>query len=246
MANDYFSKQADIYSQARPNYPRELFEYLADLCPAKQYAWDCATGNGQAAIALSDIFNHVIASDLSQQQLDNATAKNNIIYLLATAEDIPLEDHSIDLITVAQALHWFDHEKFYQQANRVLKKDGVIAAWCYSLPRLVNDELNQLLLQFYQETVGPYWPEGRHYIDEGYKTIPFPYEKLETPSFQIQRQWNCEQMLAYLRSWSACQRYVEAHQNHPVDLISEQFHVLWQDSAEVIWPIHLLVAKHSA
>jgi len=217
MFKDYFSNHATQYSQARPTYPKTLFEYLASLANHHELAWDCATGNGQAAVALADYFDKVIATDGSETQLSHAPQKNNIEYRQALAEDSGLADNSVDLITVAQALHWFDLDKFYAEVKRVSKPNSILAVWCYVLLRTNNDTLNQLIDEFYVDVIGDYWPPGRHYIDEHYRTLPFPFAELTTPDFAIENHWSLGQLMNYLQTWSAVKGYENKVGNNPVD-----------------------------
>ncbi len=153
---DHFSGHAQEYSQARPTYPKELFAYLASIAPRHDAVWDCATGNGQAAVGLSAYFKKVIATDASEQQIQNAEQRDNIEYRVTTAEHSGLDNHSVDLIAVAQALHWFDFDNFYQEVKRVLKADGVLAVWTYALLSTPDDKINRLINEFYTDIVGSY------------------------------------------------------------------------------------------
>jgi SAM-dependent methyltransferase len=161
MASDHFSGHAADYAKARPSYPPELFAWLAQQCAGHDLTWDCGTGNGQAARALAEHFRRVHATDLSAEQIAQAEPDPRIDYLAAPAEVSGLPDRCCDLVTVAQALHWFCGEPFYAEVQRVLKPGGVFAAWTYTLLR-GEAELNAIVEDFYRNTIGPWWPPERH------------------------------------------------------------------------------------
>jgi ubiquinone/menaquinone biosynthesis C-methylase UbiE len=196
---DHFSGHAADYAKFRPNYPRELFEYLASIAPGRGRAWDCATGNGQAAVGLSAFFDRVIATDASERQILGASRNERIEFRVAAAEKSGLESKSIDLVTVAQALHWFDLDAFYAEAMRVLKPLGILAAWCYGFLEIAP-EINAIVNRFYDEIVGPYWPPERKIVEDGFRTIPFPFDEFESPVFAMQAHWSLEQLVGYLRT----------------------------------------------
>ncbi|HWL92585.1 MAG TPA: class I SAM-dependent methyltransferase [Phycisphaerae bacterium] len=179
---DLFSKQAACYAQCRPHYPRDLLAYLAGLANERKLAWDVGTGNGQAAVGLAEHFDRVIATDGSAEQIAHASPHGRVEYHVALAEEAGptegLNDASVNLVTVAQALHWFATEAFFANVRRVLKQGGIIAAWCYGI-HCVNPAIDAISGRFYHEITGPYWPEGREYIDEKYETIPFPFEEVK-------------------------------------------------------------------
>lgn len=217
MFKDHFSGHATQYAQARPAYPNELFAYLATLVDARDIAWDCATGNGQAAVDLSRYFKRVIATDASQAQIDCAVPVKNVEYRIALAENSGLLSHVVDLVTVAQALHWFNFDKFYVEVKRVLKNHGILAVWCYELLKTGNSEFDETIVEFYTSVTGSYWPPERKYIDEHYKTIPFPFDEIKTPGFSIYLNWNIKQLLRYLNTWSAVKRYEQEKGDNPVE-----------------------------
>jgi len=238
---DYFSTQSVDYAKYRPSYPVELFEYLASIAPQQETAWDCATGNGQAAFALASFFARVVATDGSQFQLDNAAAHERVTYHQATAEDSHLESHSIDLVTVAQALHWFDLEGFYSEVSRVLKPRGVLAVWCYNLLE-ISPALDAVINKFYAETVGPYWPPERRLIEDNYRSIAFPFAEVEPPPFDMRARWNLMDLLGYFRTWSATQRFIAARGFDPLPELADELLQLWEKPDEtklVKWPLYL-------
>lgn len=241
----HFGQQSSDYLQFRPDYPDALYRYLATMVANHELAWDCGTGNGQAAVKLADYFKKVIATDLNQGQLAVAIQKDNITYTCAPAENSKIPDNSVDLITIAQALHWFHFPKFYQEAKRVSKKEGLIAAWCYSLGH-INEALDAVIKKLYSDILGnQYWPKERVYIDKHYQTIPFPFKKMDTPQFEIVKNITYSQLIGYLNTWSALKEYKEKNQVNPLDLMEIELAKAWgsHETHCMHWPIHLLLAK---
>ncbi len=238
-STDHFSAHAQNYARFRPTYPDELFLWLATLCPERALAWDCGTGNGQAALGLAAHFTKIHATDLSPEQLKQASARDNIHYQPGAAEDSGLPDQSANLVTVAQALHWFDHERFYPEVLRVLKPGGVFAAWTY---RLLDAEpaINAVVAHFHSQTVGPWWPTERRWVDSGYQGLPFPFDELEVPEFFMERLWTLAQMLDYLRTWSATQRYIKECGTDPTHALMTELLPVWGDPEQpkrIAWPL---------
>src|SRR6266545_2937615 len=199
---DHFSKQSRLYAQYRPRYPDEIYTYLASLAPARSLAWDCGTGNGQAAIGLANYFDKVHATDASVKQISLAYANDRVEYRVEPAEHVSLKASSADLVTVAVAIHWFNFDEFYREVKRVLKPDGILAAWTYNLPEIAPG-IDPLINRYYSEILDGYWPERIHYLAEGYKTIPFPFEEIVPPPFVMEINWNLIQFAGFLDSWSA-------------------------------------------
>ncbi|MEE9303629.1 MAG: class I SAM-dependent methyltransferase [Thiotrichaceae bacterium] len=242
---DHFSSKSADYSQYRPDYPVALFEYLAKITPGHQRVWDCATGSGQAAIALSSHFRKVFATDASKQQIINAQKQPNIHYAVAPAEQSGLDDNSVDLIVVAQALHWFDLNAFTVEVKRVLKADGLLAVWTYNLLE-INPHIDQCVNRLYAEVLNGYWPRERALIESGYREINFPFAEIKTPSFKMEMKWSLEQLTGYLRTWSAVKNYLKEHDNDPVDVVEEELVEIWQgESMQVEWPLTLRVWRLS-
>ncbi len=207
--------------------------------------WDCATGNGQAAVALADFFPYVIATDASEAQIGSATPNDRVEYRIASAEKSGLPDLSCDLITVAQALHWFDVEEFYQEAARVLKPAGVLAIWSYSLLE-IEPSIDALVNEFYHVTVGPYWPPERAFVENGYRDLSFPFAEIHPPAFSMTATWSLSDLLGYLRTWSASQRFQREQGHDPVALIEGKLRDIWVDTGEtrtVHWPLTLRVGR---
>jgi SAM-dependent methyltransferase len=240
---DHFSKQAADYAKFRPRYPRELFEYLGSVAPSRTLAWDCATGNGQAAVELAKVFDRVIATDASEKQIANAQAHERVEYRVASAEESGVDLGSIDLIMVAQALHWFDLPGFYEEVRRVLKNTGVLAASAYKFFH-VTPEIDELVNdRYYDKVVGPFWPPERVLVEK-FEELPFPFPEIRTPSFEMIAPWNLEHLLGYLRSWSATQRFIAATKRDPLEAIAADLCAAWGDTnrtRRVIWPLTLRI-----
>ena len=241
-SKDHFSKQAADYAKFRPRYPHEMFEYLGSLAPRRQLAWDCGTGNGQAAVGLTTVFDRVSATDASEKQIANAQSHERIEYRVTRAEKSDIESASIDLIMVAQALHWFDLDRFYDEVRRVLKKNSVLAASAYNLLH-VKPAIDELINRYYYEVVGPFWPPERVLIEK-FEELPLPFSEIQTPSFEMIAQWNPEHLLGYLRSWSATQRFIAANKHDPLEAIADDLRAAWGDPGQmrkVVWPLILRV-----
>jgi SAM-dependent methyltransferase len=247
MSNaELFSTVAREYANFRPGYPPELFEWLARISPARDSAWDCGCGSGQASVALAHHFATVHATDVAPEQIAAAKAHPNVRYSVAPAEHSGLQAHSVDLVTVAQALHWFDVGAFYMEARRVARPQAVIAVWNYPRPRFEDEELDRRFFAFYSQEVGPYWPPERRHIEARYRTLPFPFEEIPAPDFGLDLSWNLEQVLGYVSSWSATARYRKALGNDPVPLLRESLEAAWPAAGASVplrMPIGLLVGK---
>lgn len=243
---DHFSGHAAEYARFRPRYPDELFAYLASIAPARDCAWDCATGNGQAAIALAAHFDRVIATDASARQIDSAERHERIEYRIAPAEQSGLAAASVDAITIAQALHWFDIPAFFVEAQRALRPRGVIAIVAYNL-LTIAPEIDVLVNHFYAETTGPFWPPEREIVEAGYRGIDFPFDELDAPSLEMETQWTLAQLLGYLRTWSATQRFAAARGFDPVDSLGRALAEVWRVDVDtprlVRWPLTLRIGR---
>lgn len=246
MPTDHFGQVANHYASHRPVYPAELFEWLAFQSTDHRLAWDCGAGSGQASVALARHFDHVLATDMSAEQLAQAIPHPRVEYRTALAEASGLPDHSADLVTVAQALHWFDTERFYAEVRRVLKPGSLIAAWSYGVISIDGDEVNALLQDFYYRVIGPYWPAERHHVETGYRELPFPFQRIETPSLAMQADWTLEHLAGYLRSWSASARYTAATGKDSVSVLLAQLQPHWGDLSKtrtVRWPLAILAGR---
>jgi ubiquinone/menaquinone biosynthesis C-methylase UbiE len=243
---DNFSDKSDKYAKYRPTYPQEMLDFIFSLLDKKENAWDCGTGTGQIAIELSKEFNNVYATDISKTQLDNAIKKDNIFYSVQSAEKTNFNNKTFDLITVAQAIHWFDFDKFYFEVKRTLKDNGLIAVIGYGLIQ-IDEKVDEIILDFYKNVVGSYWDKERKYIDENYKTIPFPFNEIEAPEFYIKSEWTFEHLLGYFETWSAIKHFIQANQYNPVDNIFDKLKEAWGNdlSKKITFPVLLRIGKSS-
>lgn len=252
MANpfhDHFSGVAKSYADYRPHYPAALFDFLATQAPADSTVWDCACGNGQATVDLARSFAKVIGTDGSAEQIASATKAANIEYRVATAEASGLADQSVNLITVAQAAHWFQFDRFYAEVNRVLTPGGLIALWAYGINTVEDDAINAVVLDYYSNIVGPYWPPERVLVEQGYRTIPFPLTEIATPPFHMETHWDLAGLLGYFSTWSATNRYIKAKGHNPLEKLSADLKPLWGDPQQprkVVWPLALRLGRTSA
>jgi len=226
---DNFSSQSDKYAQFRPTYPDALYTYLLSIVPARDDAWDCGTGNGQVAQVLAKSFKKVAATDISRQQIENAFMHERIEYSVQPAENTSFPDNSFDLITVAQAIHWFDFDAFYKEVIRTIRNKGVLAVIGYGLIQL-SPSVDRVMAAFYRDVVGPYWDKERKYIDDNYRTIPFPFDETTSPSFENALEWTFQHLIGYIGTWSAVKHYQKATGNHPVDLVYDDLKKAWGDS----------------
>lgn len=243
---DHFSSHAAEYARARPGYPAELFACLAALVPSRRLAWDCATGNGQVAIDLAPHFDRVIATDASAEQIAHAFPHEGVDYRMEPAEATSLAAGSVDLVTVGQALHWFDLDRFHAEARRVLKPDGLIVAWCYGHCTVAPD-IDALVNDFYRRLVGPFWPPERHHIESGYRTLSFPFTPVSLPAFGMHAEWTADELLAYLGTWSATKRFEAHHGRDPRDEIAEPLVNAWGSRhlrRRIEWPLSFLAGRH--
>jgi SAM-dependent methyltransferase len=242
---DHFSGHAMAYAHYRPHYPDTLFDYLAHISPSTEKAWDCATGNGQAAISLARYFDQVFATDASPEQIEAAQAYERVSYAVEQAEESTLDDSSVDLVLIAQALHWFEFEPFFSEVERVLKPDGIIAIVAYQFLNIDSD-LDVVLAKFYYETIYEYWPPERSHIENSYRDIPFPFTELEPPHIEMTADWTMDQLLGYLGTWSAVRRYMDKTGVNPVDPLRTELGPLWGDEGktrQVSWPLKLRIGK---
>jgi len=244
--SDHFGAVAGSYADFRPGYPPELFAWLAAQCAGQELAWDCGAGSGQASVALAAHFARVHATDASADQVAHAEPHPCVEYRVAPAEQSGLPDRSADLVTVAQALHWFDLPAFYAEVRRALKPGGVIAAWTYGVHVTEGDDVNAVVRHFYEHVVGPCWPPERRHVENGYRELPFPFSRIAAPEFTMQVRWPLAQLLGYLGSWSATARYRKLNGSDPLPALRQQLLPLWGDPAQarsVSWPLSLLAGR---
>lgn len=241
---DNFSSQAHLYAQFRPGYPESLYEYIKSLSMERTCAWDCGTGSGQVASVLAQDWEQVYATDISSNQIEHAIRKDNIHYSIQSAEETNFPERFFDLIVVAQAIHWFDFDRFYSEVRRTAKEKCLLVVTGYSLLKLDN-ELDQVIDNFYREIIGPYWDPERQYIDQLYQSIPFPFEELKVPVFKSVYSWTFDQLIGYLSTWSAVKHYERKNGESPVELIKGKLQNAWgiADTHDVEFPILLKVGK---
>ena len=251
MITDHFESVAHYYGTFRPKYPSRLYEIITQQCAEHTHAWDCATGSGQAAVALAAIFKTVTATDASEAQLKSSDPNDRVSYRVAPAQASGLAEGSVDAITVAQALHWFPLNAFFAECERVLKPGGILAVWTYGLLQTNSDAIDDQINIYYREVVGPYWAPERALVDDCYRSITLPFNELTLPELvntplSIQQDWNLDELKGYLRSWSASGAFVKAQGKDPVDSISEDLGAEWGKPGQrrkMIWPITLRIAK---
>jgi ubiquinone/menaquinone biosynthesis C-methylase UbiE len=243
-----FSRNSDQYAKHRPQYPDELFNYLSDLSPSRASAWDCATGNGQAAVSLAKHFERVEATDLSAEQLAHATPHPKVQYSIAPAEQTPFRDQSFDLVTVATAVHWFDQEKFHREVGRVLKPNGILAVWTYG-NFTIDPEIDRIIGSELLEPIDRFWASGNRTAMNGYRDLPMPFEEVRTPSFSIQMDWTLEQFAAYMRTWSAVKRFTAELGVDPVIETKRKLGPTWgepEKTRTVYMPLFVKASKKPA
>jgi ubiquinone/menaquinone biosynthesis C-methylase UbiE len=242
---DRFGAVACAYASFRPTYPGALFAWLAAESPARALAWDCATGSGQAAVALAEHFSEVIATDASPEQLANARAHPRVRYRVAPAEASGLPDAVADLVAVAQALHWFDLDAFFAEAGRVLRPGGLLAAWTYGLFES-TPAVDRVVEGYYRETLGAYWVWERRLVEEGYASVVFPFEPVAAPPFAMEARWTLDRLTGFLATWSARQACIEATGEDPLPALHEALAAVWGDPAQertIRWPLAVHVRR---
>lgn len=243
MAGDHFSGHAADYAKFRPGYPEALFDWIAAHTTGHELAWDCGCGNGQASVPLAARYSRVAATDFSAQQIAQAQPHPNIDYRVAPAEASGLPDNCADVVTVAQALHWFDFNRFYAEVRRVVKPGGLIVGWTYQLLR-ADPAVDTVLADFYMRTLGPYWPPERKWVDVAYRGMSFPFTDIGAPAFEINLKWSLADLLAYLGTWSATQRFIAANIRDPIPDLRERLAPVWGNGTRnITWPIALRAGR---
>lgn len=239
---DMFSERARMYSKYRPEYPAELFEWIATLTERHDAVWDCATGNGQAAKDLARIFRKVIATDASAEQIANAVAGDRVEFHIANATQSGLPDASVAMVTVAQALHWLDTNSFYPEVKRVLEPGGVLVVWGYGDPVMETEDVERIVHSFNRGTLEKYWTPQRQLLLDRYATMEFPFREITTPSLNIERRWTLAELTGYMRTWSATANYVKANGSDPVEAVEAMLVEHWGDVERrrlVRWPLYI-------
>ena len=242
---DYFSASAAEYATFRPRYPSALFDFVSSIPLRRRVAWDCATGSGQAAVPLAEYFERVIATDASREQIQHATPHPRVSYGVALADASGLAQASVDLVTVAQALHWFSFDRFFAEVRRVLAPDGGLAIWCYTRS-VLEGELDEILVRYYSGTCGPYWAPERALVDEAYQSIPIPVDEVPAPPMQIEVPLTLAEFSGYVRTWSATRKLAAAIGRDPVIALEQEMRPLWGTETErrlVRWPIRVRAGR---
>jgi SAM-dependent methyltransferase len=243
--SDHFSTGARDYAAFRPDYPDALLDAVTALAPGRALAWDCGTGSGQAALPLAGRFARVVATDASEQQIAHARPHPRVEYRVAREDASGLPDGSADLVTVAQALHWFDLDRFYAEVRRVLRPGGVLAAWSYGL-MLIDAPVDAAVRTFYDDRLGRYWPPERRHVDAGYRDLPFPFPAVPSGAWSMTGAMTRDELLGYVGTWSAVTRCRAAEGADPLTELARALEPLWPDRAErrtVTWPIALRVGR---
>jgi len=241
---DHLSRQPADYRRYRATYPTALIDFVAGCCAARTVAVDCATGSGQAAVALAGRFAAVIAVDGSHNQLVRAAPHERVRYVAALAEQLPVRAGSVDLVAAAQAAHWFDHDRFHAECRRVLAPGGVVAAWCYEKFR-IEPAIDAVVDDFYANAIGADWPPERRYVAEGYRSLPFPWREEPAPPFEIEVDWDLAELMGYLATWSAVQRFRDRTGQDPLAALHPRLAQFWPQAGRkrVCWPVHLRLGR---
>jgi SAM-dependent methyltransferase len=245
MQTNPFATEAAEYAHLRPTYPDELFEFLATVVASRNVVWDCATGNGQAATHLTKYFGKVIATDQSGEMIAQAPPDPGITYRVAEAEDSRIEDHSVDLVTVASAIHWFDLDRFYAEVRRVVKPGGAIAAWTYYTP-VFGCAIDAIIQRLAHDVLGAYWDERVHYVVDEFHDLPFPFEPIEAPPFQTAMKWDMQDLLAYFETWSSSLKYREANHARPTSVIESDLARAWGEphqKRDLHFPLYMRLGR---
>ena len=241
---DNFSEQANLYASCRPTYPADLFNYLLELCPVRDCVWDVGTGNGQVAWTLAENFARVEATDISQAQLEKAKTASNIRYHCVRAEQTDFPEQHFNLITVGQALHWFDFTPFFEEVKRTAVPGAIFAAWGYGLLR-INPELDARIDHFYKNVAGPFWDTERRHVEQAYQSIAIPFSEMDTPEFFSRYEWSIPQLEGYLNTWSSVRKYIKAKNENPVGSFVKELRRMWPEGEKrsVRFPIFMRVGR---
>ena len=242
---DHFSSHAAGYAAHRPTYPDALAAHLAALAPAREHALDCGCGTGQLATRLGDHFASVTATDASAAQIANATPHPHVAYRVAPAERSGLTAGSVDLVTVAQAAHWLDLDAFHAEVRRIARPGAVLALITYGILHL-DGEPEPLVQRFYREVLGPYWPSERRHVEDGYRSLPFPFDEIPAPPMAIELSWTLADLLGYLDTWSAVRGLEAARGREPIEAFQRELGAAWGEAGllrTVRWPIAMRLGR---
>ncbi|MCB0488502.1 MAG: class I SAM-dependent methyltransferase [Cyclobacteriaceae bacterium] len=234
MSKDLFSGHADLYASFRPTYPNDLFQFIFKNVGQFDKAWDCGTGNGQVAQSLAPHFKSVEATDISRKQLENAKVIENINYQVCSAESTPFSKNSFDLISVGQAIHWFDLNKFYSECQRVAKPGCVIALFGYS-PMRMSMEFDKLVDDFYFNVIYDYWETERRIVEDQYQSLPLPFELIKSPAFKIEQNLTIQAVEGYFNTWSSVQKFVKERGFNPVPQLMSEIKLLWKEEVQSVY-----------
>jgi SAM-dependent methyltransferase len=235
---DLFSPHAADYARFRPTYPAPLFAWLAQQAAASALAIDVGAGNGQAARALAEHFEHVLAIDPSEAQLANAPRHPRVESRVGRADATGADASSADLVVAAQAFHWFDQPAFFDEVRRIARAGAVLAVWCYALNRITS-EIDAAVFELYEGYLGPYWEPERKLVEDGYRSVRFPFDEIACPEFDMRLTWSLADFAGYLGTWSPLQRYREDRGHDALERIAPRIEAAWGDAAsrEIIWPL---------
>lgn len=241
---DHFAFAPTSYAAHRPHYPAALYQWLSSQTHSHDRAWDCGTGSGQAAVALARWFDEIVATDASVVQLSNASNRDGVLYLAMAAEAASLGPDSMDLVTAAQALHWFEHERFFAEVDRVLRRGGALAVWSYGLVS-IEPSIDRVLRAFYHDTLGQHWPAERAMVDSGYADIVLPYPEFPVPRFVMEAEWTLGQLGGFLSTWSAVGHFRMSLGHDPLPAAMEQLRLVWGDEPHRVasWPLIVRLAR---
>jgi SAM-dependent methyltransferase len=238
---DHFSKQSSAYKAHRPTYEPRFFKTIASFANNHNLAVDIGCGSGQSTIGLEPYFQKVVGADPSFNQLSNADLGGNTSYFVCAAESIAMADNTFDMLTVGQALHWFEHDNFYSEARRILKPDGAIVVWCYGL-FTIDEGVDSVINYFYHDVVGPHWPSERRHVENAYNEIPFEFVNVKRLKIDMTARWDVHAVIGMLSTWSATQKYQDAKKENPIQLIERDLTNAWGNAGEkaITWPITIL------
>ncbi|MEM7738949.1 MAG: class I SAM-dependent methyltransferase [Deinococcota bacterium] len=228
---ELFDTKSDLYARARPTYPETLYTFLAEQCTTHQLAWDCACGNGQSAINLINHFDHVNATDVSANQIANAFTHPNITYSVCPSEQTPFKSQIFDAVCIAQALHWMDFDRFWPEVQRVLKPDGIFAAWGYTWTKL-TPEIDAIVQTALLDVIKPYWAPQNKLLWDHYQDVSIPFELIDTPEFTMRTAWTLAEFVAYLHTWSSTRRCMDTINDNFFDALYQQLAGVWGDAEQ--------------
>jgi len=242
---DHFSAMAAGYAAHRPVYPRALAEALAALSPGRGLAWDAGCGSGQLSGVLGEVFDQVVATDASAAQIAAAVSHPRVRYAVAPAEASGLPDGSVDCAVAAQAAHWFDLDAYSREVRRVARPGGLVALVTYAVME-VDPEVERVVGDFYWKTLDGLWPPERRLVEEGYRSLPFPFEAVDAPALALEHRWNADQLLGYVGTWSAVQSLRKAGRGAELERFGQALRAAWGDpsTARLIrWPLSLRLGR---